>query len=199
MSDTTLDAGYWEDRYLHNQTGWDIGYPSTALVDYFHTLKQELRILIPGCGNAWEAMYLHQHGFEQVHILDFAPSAIEHFKLRNPDFPAAHCHCEDFFLHTGHYDLIVEQTFFCALTPALRPAYVRKMRELLVPEGILAGLLFNCTFENPGPPFGGRTEDYRLLLENQFLTIQITPCEKSIPPRQGREVFFEASGLKTDK
>ena len=40
-----------------------------------------------------------------------------------------------FFEHNKKYDLILEQTFFCALNPALRRAYVAKVYELLNVNG----------------------------------------------------------------
>jgi len=64
----------------------------------------------------------------------------------------------DFFNHKGEYDLIIEQTFFCALPPTMRQKYVWKMHELLAKDGILAGLLFNRKFE-VSPPFGGSQEE----------------------------------------
>ena len=53
----------------------------------------------------------------------------------------------DFFAHKGKYDLIIEQTFFCALPPTMRQKFVWKMHQLLADEGKLAGLLFNRAFE----------------------------------------------------
>ena len=51
-----LDRAYWNNRYKEKRTGWDIGYASTPLVKYFKRLTDKVtRILIPGCGNAYEA------------------------------------------------------------------------------------------------------------------------------------------------
>ncbi len=55
----TLDKTYWKYRYQQKQTGWDIGFASTPLVTYFdHLNDKDIKILIPGCGNAYEAEYL---------------------------------------------------------------------------------------------------------------------------------------------
>lgn len=64
------------------------------------------------------------------------------------------------------------------------------MSELLAPEGILAGLLFNRDFGNPLPPFGGSEEGYRSLFENQFEIQKLQACDRSIPQRAGSELFF---------
>lgn len=54
MSETLLDAHYWNERYQNSATGWDIGAVSTPLKEYIDQLdSKEIRILIPGCGNAY--------------------------------------------------------------------------------------------------------------------------------------------------
>jgi hypothetical protein len=43
---------YWEERYLKNEIGWDIGAVSTPLKEYIDQLTNKAcRILIPGAGN----------------------------------------------------------------------------------------------------------------------------------------------------
>ena len=52
-----MDLGkeYWEKRWKQDETGWDIGYPSTPISSYFDQItNKDARILIPGCGNGWE-------------------------------------------------------------------------------------------------------------------------------------------------
>ncbi|WP_412783757.1 hypothetical protein, partial [Aeromonas sanarellii] len=61
----------------------------------------------------------------------------------------------DFFELDDKFDLILEQTFFCALDPELRNQYATKMYNLLNTNGKIAGLLFNFPLTNEGPPFGG--------------------------------------------
>ncbi|MCU0435755.1 MAG: TPMT family class I SAM-dependent methyltransferase [Bacteroidia bacterium] len=185
-----LGREYWNQRWLEQQTGWDIGSASAPLTDFaLHLNNRSLRILIPGAGNAWEAEFLFRHGFTHVHVLDIAPQAIAAFQTRVPDFPAAQLINGDFFAHTGHYDLILEQTFFCALHPSLRKAYVQKMHSLLAPGGTLAGVLFDAGFEG-GPPFGGSAAEYRSLFEPYFELHTLETARNSIQPRAGREVFI---------
>ncbi|HXH19987.1 MAG TPA: hypothetical protein VNJ07_12995 [Chitinophagales bacterium] len=38
------------------------------------------------------------------------------------DIPVVRLIHRDFFKHQGRYDLIIEQTFFCAINPKPRPA-----------------------------------------------------------------------------
>ena len=83
----------------------------------------------------------------------------------------------------------VEQTFFCALNPAERPAYAKKMSELLVPGGKVAGVLFDAEFEG-GPPFGGNREEYSRYFVPFFKIKTLERCYNSIKPRAGRELFM---------
>lgn len=191
MTEPKLDPDYWNSRYKESDAGWDLGAVSTPLKAFFDSLKdKDLSILIPGAGNSYEGEYLLQNGFTNVTILDYAPEAIEGFKKRVGDNKHVHLVCGDFFEHTGQYDLIVEQTFFCALNPGLRSAYSHKMEELLKPGGKLCGLLFTTVPNPQGPPFGGSEKEYRHLFSEKFTIEKLEPCYNSIPPRAGRELFF---------
>jgi SAM-dependent methyltransferase len=191
MSEPFLSSAYWNHRYLENQTGWDIGYASPALVNFALQFPKDSRILIPGCGKAWEAEALHEAGFTHVFILDFAPEALAAFAERVAGFPKEHLLQGDFFHHKGQYDLILEQTFFCAINRELRPDYVKQMLQLLAPGGLLAGLLFRTEFEREGPPFGGTPEEYRKLFESGFEILKLELCKNSILPRLNNEVWME--------
>jgi SAM-dependent methyltransferase len=189
-----LNASYWEQRYASGQTGWNIGYASPALVEFVHKEfpDKAMRILIPGAGNGHEAEWLFKHGYEQVYILDIAQAPLMELRTRMPLLPESHLIHGDFFEHQGQYDLILEQTFFCALDPTLRPAYVKHMHKLLKPEGHLAGLLFCVPMNDNQPPFGGSVEEYTALFSSKFHLKSMLPCAHSIPQRLGNEVFFEA-------
>jgi hypothetical protein len=100
-------------------------------------------------------------------VIDIAPTLVEKLKEKFKNTTAIRIIQGDFFEHKGSYDLILEQTFFCALPPQMRQKYVWKMHQLLADEGILAGLLFNKTFES-GPPFGGSKEEYEKLIDKLF-------------------------------
>lgn len=183
---------YWQQRYLSNQTGWDAGGITTPLKEYFDSLQNKgQRILIPGGGNGYEAEYLHQQGFTQVYLVDIALQPLQNFARRVPDFPEGHLLHQDFFTLHEHFDLMVEQTFFCALDPGLRAAYARKAASLLQPNGTLAGLLFDTHFERQGPPFGGDRQEYVKYFEPYFTFKHFERAYNSIPPRQGSELFIE--------
>src|SRR5690554_3722073 len=129
---TDIDELYWLERCENSETGSDIGYASTTIAEYIDQLEDtNLKILIPGCGNAYEGEYLINKGFRNTYVIDIAPGAFKNLKNRFPDFPEENMILGDFFEHSKKYDLIIEQTFFCALSPRLRRAYSEKMYSLL--------------------------------------------------------------------
>jgi len=181
---------FWNNRHQTGETAWDIGYPSPPLKEYLDQIADKsLRILIPGAGNAWEAEYAWKQGFSRVEVVDIAPEAIAAFKQRVPDFPASQLHLLDFFELNNQYDLVIEQTFFCAIDPALRIKYVEKMHEILVPGGKLVGVMFDAPMNSDRPPFGGNSQDYMTMFSSLFREVNIAPCYNSIAPRSGREAF----------
>lgn len=187
-----LNASYWEERYQSAQTGWDIGYPSPALIEYFkRSVPKDASILIPGAGRAYEAEWLLNNEYSKVTIVEWSATAIEQALERAPVLKRAELVVGDFFTHDGQYDCIMEQTFFCALNPSQRPDYAKKMKSLLKPEGVLMGLLFNFPLSEQGPPFGGSEEEYQSLFDKHFEIRSLAIATNSIKPRQGREFFIE--------
>lgn len=188
---TLLSSEYWNQRYLNNEFAWDIGEVSTPLKTYIEQLKDKyLKILIPGAGNAYEADFLMELGFKNVSVLDFAKAPLDNIKKRNPAIKDEQLIEADFFEHHGQYDLIIEQTFFCALNPTLRHKYVEHMNALLKPGGKLVGVLFNDVLNSDRPPFGGNKMEYLELFEPVFKIKTFEKCYNSIKPRADRELFM---------
>ncbi len=186
-----LDKDFWEYRYKNNLTGWDMGVVSPPIKAYVDQLKdKDIKILIPGAGKSHEAEYLLQQGFSDITVIDISSLLINQLKEQFKDNPEI-CLIEgDFFAHSGQYDLILEQTFFCTLYPENRPKYVDKMNTLLKKEGKLCGVLFDRIFEG-GPPFGGRKIDYQPLFSSRFKINKMEPCYNSHPARKGTELWID--------
>lgn len=186
------DESYWQERWEEGQTGWDIGHAAPALIEFAQCFSdQAIRILIPGCGNGYEAEELFKAGYENTFVVDLAHGAFESLKKRFPQFPKENMILGDFFELEDTYDLILEQTFFCALDPSLRSAYAKKMSELLVPGGTLAGVLFDDVLFTDHPPFGGNKEEYLTYFEDSFEVKTLETARNSIKPREGRELFIQ--------
>jgi len=185
-----LNKEYWENRYETNSAKWDIGYVSTPLKEYIDQLEnKDIKILIPGAGNAYELDYLIEKGFRNVTVIDFAQQPIDAIIKRNK-LLEKHLIQDDFFKHSESYDLIIEQTFFCALNPNLRENYVSKMHDLLSEKGKITGLLFNFPLTEDGPPFGGSREEYVNLFSEKFTIKTLETAYNSIKPRANTELFF---------
>ncbi|WP_070136885.1 methyltransferase [Crocinitomix algicola] len=185
-----MSKNYWNNRWKNRETGWDIGAVSAPLKAYFDQIEDKsLRILIPGCGSAYEAEYLMENGFSNTHIVEISPEAVKVFKNRYPSFPKHQIFEKDFFELNEKFDLIVEQTFFCAIPPSMRTLYVEKMHDLLNENGKLIGLLFDFPLDQ-GPPYGGSKKEYTTLFEPYFELEKLEQAYNSIPPRAGREFFI---------
>ena len=186
-----LDQTYWDNQYQANATGWDLGQVSPPIKTYIDTIEnKEAKILIPGCGNTYEAEYLIQQGFTNVTVIDIAPTLVENLKKKFANNNNIKVVLGDFFEHIDKYDFIIEQTFFCALSPTMRQKYVWKMHQLLSNNGKLIGLLFNREFE-VSPPFGGNLNEYEQLFQKAFEFNSISLAGNSIPSRANTELFFE--------
>lgn len=186
-----LDQDYWDAQYKAKATGWDLGTVSPPIQEFIDTIKDKnSAILIPGGGNSYEAEYLLQQGFTNITVIDIAPTLIEVLQQKFVNNPNINIILGDFFGHKGQYDWIIEQTFFCALPPTMRPKYVWKMHQLLAPKGKIAGLLFNREFEE-GPPFGGNKVEYSNLFSGAFTIGKMEICANSVAPRANSELFIE--------
>lgn len=191
-----LNENYWTERYQEGQTGWDIGTASTPLKEYINQLEDKsIRILIPGAGNGHEALYLQEQGFQNVSVIDISKAPLDTLQEKLGASSAVKIYHADFFQTNtdyfgGGFDLILEQTFFCALNPTLRAAYVKQMHQLLCTGGKLAGVLFNIPLFEDHPPFGGHLSEYKPLFSPYFHFKHFDACYNSIAPRANNELFI---------
>ena len=182
---------FWNNQYDTGVTGWDLGAISPPIKSYVDQLRdKDMRILIPGCGNGYEASYLLQLGFTNITVIDIAPTLVAHLKEKFAGHPNIKIVMGDFFEHKGMYDLVLEQTFFCAIIPAMRKDYAAKMKALLAPNGKLVGVLFDREFEQAGPPFGGIKCEYLPIFEKDFIFKTFELCHNSYVKRKGTELFI---------
>ncbi len=185
-----MDNQYWNQRYEAGNTPWDAGAITPPLRAYIDQLTDsQAHILLPGAGNGHEAVYLYQKGFRNLYLCDWAARPLAELATRLPDLPPENLICCDFFELELKVDLILEQTFFCALPRSRRQEYAQKTAALLQPNAKLAGVLFASEFEQQGPPFGGTATEYRELFAPFFDLLHLEPCYNSIQPRSGNELF----------
>ena len=187
-----LDSKYWNNRYEQFDTGWDVGSITPPLEEYFSSFKMfNSKILVIGAGNGYEVEYLHNNNFLNVYYLDFSKKACSNFKNRVPSFPDQNILCKDFFNLKGKFDLIIEQTFFCAIKKNKRKLYVEKVYDLLKSKGKLVGLLFDREFEDDHPPLE-RLKNYILIFLKITLVLKFLKIVKnSLNSRKDHEIFIE--------
>ena len=186
-----LNADFWDNRYQSNDIGWDLGTISPPLQAYFDQLTNlDLKILIPGGGNSYEAEYLYNKGFKNIFVVDLSKTALDNLKARVPDFPSSNLILNNFFDLNMTFDLIIEQTFFCAIDPSLRSDYAKKASEILNSKGNVSGLLFDAVLNTTHPPFGGSKTEYLGYFKPFFEIKIMDEAYNSIKPRAGRELFF---------
>jgi len=186
LAQDSSKSDFWESRYRDHTTPWDAGKVPDALRDYTKRIKSGSRILIPGCGSAYEAGYLAENGFD-VLAIDFSPAAVELAKKNLFRFGDI-VRLADFFEfdYGKPYEVIYERAFLCALPPRMWPQYAPRMAQLLRPGGELAGFFFFRETEK-GPPFGTTPEALHALLEPHFDLVEDRMATDSIPVFQDAE------------
>ena len=195
------DAAFWAELYRIGDTGWDQGGPSPGLLDF---LKDDLsaqhaaplqtgRALVPGCGHGHDARALAAAGFDVtgLDVVEFAvreaarragAEGLKKIRFVQADFlnPPARLR--------GPYDLIFENTFFCAIDPDHRDRYVESAASLLKPGGFLLGVFYTIRPET-GPPFGATREELVERFGRRF-TLIMDRVPRSISRREGKELLM---------
>lgn len=186
---------FWDERFGAEFTPWDARGVPAGFLRWLEAagLHAGARVLIPGCGSAYEAATLASRGCEVLAIdysraaIDQArrvlPSAIADRVLRQADF---------FAFAAAPFDCIYERAFFAALPPRLWPAWAQRCAQLLRPGGVLAGFFFiDAAVAEPrrGPPFAATAAEIETLLGSAFDRVQAleVPAAESTPVFAGRE------------
>jgi SAM-dependent methyltransferase len=177
---------FWEIRYQDKFIPWDAGKVPESLRRYLPVLETGARVLVPGCGSAYEARYLAGNGFD-VLAIDFSPAAVELAKKNLGEFGNVVQLADFFAFDPGKpFDAIYERAFLCALPRKMWDAYARRCAELLKPGGVIAGFFFFA--ESPkGPPFGTSQVELDALLGLAFARIEDSPVTDSIDVFSGKE------------
>ena len=105
---------------------------------------------------------------------------------RLPTFPEANLFHLDFFEFSGKFDLIIEQTFFCAIDKSLRANYAEQISTLLNVDGKLVGLMFDAPLNIENPPFGGSTDEYKAYFSPYFKHVDSAKLVGALLPSSGR-------------
>lgn len=187
---------FWSQIYQQETPKWDLGKPAPALVDMLPRLKlPKSRVLVLGCGLGHDAAFFAENG-HVVTAVDMSPDAIKGARSLYADrYPQITWIEADLFKlsHEHHqaYDLVFEQTCYCAINPTLRDELILKWRQFLANQGHLLGVFFAME-KKQGPPFGGTEWELRERLKKHFQFIFWGRWNKSIDRRNGKELLIYA-------
>ena len=173
-------SSYWENRYLKNDKPWDAGNTPRELQDYLSGMQKTGRVLIPGCGSAYEARTFSEAGFE-VHAIDFCSSAVQLAKQTMGEWHKCVTLGDFFSFDFGDlaFDIVYERAFLCALPPSLRLQYAKRITELLRVGGQLVGF-FVYSQEKSGPPFGLKPGELNAILGERFTLVTDNKARSSV-------------------
>jgi len=182
----------WEANYQKNETPWEKGTPSPGLVDFLRTEPVRGRVLVPGCGFGHDVRALAATADEVVG-LDIAPSAVKAARTF-PTVGGENYEIADLFALPprlrGSFDCVWEHTCFCAIEPAMRPAYVAAVAGALKPGGHLLAVFYldpGHAHPDEGPPFGTTTAELDTFFAPRFTLLREWLPKSAYPGREGRE------------
>lgn len=184
----------WNEQYAIGETPWDKGEPSPPLLEALGRLEISGRILVPGCGTGHDVRALAGQGAHVVG-LDIAALAIERARTIAPVAGEEYV-CGDLFdlpaSLRGTFDAVFEHTCFCAIDPAMRPAYVAAVHGALRPGGLLYAVFYldpGNASPDEGPPFETSVAELDRLFLPTFDLVEEWLPTAAYPGREGREWF----------
>ncbi|MBI3993057.1 MAG: methyltransferase domain-containing protein [Candidatus Lambdaproteobacteria bacterium] len=188
MTDTYKYIDFWNAKYAAGHTPWDLGQvsrPVQRLVE--RHFPPAGRVVIPGAGRGYEAIYLAQRGY-QVTAIDYADEAVRHLReeARRSGLSVDVQQRDMFEIppdQRGAYDVLLEQTCFCAINPRDWPKYEWMAGQLLKHGGRLLGVFMEVPFDK-GPPFNCPPDAVRAMFPAQRWRLDgHAPVD---PPESGR-------------
>ena len=182
---------FWETRIRSGRMPWDKGGAQVDLLDYLaETPSSGERVLIPGCGTAYEVEAFSAAGYEVVGI-DFCEAAVE--MARNTLGSLGETIVLGDFLTFDFgappFDVIYERAFLCSLPPDLWPRYARRISELLQEGGWLVGYFYYGPRDDDGPPFGLLPDELGSLFDGAFACVVDREARDSVSVFVGNERF----------
>jgi SAM-dependent methyltransferase len=182
----------WEAQYQKGETPWEKGAPSPGLVDFLATEPVRGSVLVPGCGFGHDVRALTSTA-DAVVGFDLSTSAIAAAR-RLPRVGGERYVQGDLFALPadlrGAFDWVFEHTCFCAIDPALRPAYVEAVAGALRPRGKLLAVFYldpGHASPDEGPPFGVSLAELDRLFLPRFTLVREWSPARTYPGREGRE------------
>ncbi len=179
-------AEFWDLRYEARFQPWDAhGIPGQLRA--YVAARTPRRVLVPGCGSAWDVRLFAESGWTVLGI-DFSAEAIAAARPVLGRF-AGCARQADFFapIAEAPFDVVYERAFLCALPRRLWGAWGARMAELVKPGGELAGFFFLDAGDR-GPPFPLHSQgELDALLHPAFERMEDAGVADSLKVFEGRE------------
>ena len=170
-----MNPDFWHQRWLKGETGWHQEEINPHLQSFWPALglTAGAKVLVPLCGKSRDMLWLAGEGYRVLGV-EISPLGVEAFFAENglsPEISTAppfrryrvdelEILCGDFFdLGTDQVSgvtALFDRASLIALPPAMRPAYVRHLHNLLPAKTEVKGLLVTLDYEQSewaGPPF----------------------------------------------
>ncbi len=191
------DSEFWNQKYIINDTSWDLHGPTPYFSEWIKLQTPPLKICILGAGNGYDAFHFSSLGHD-VTAVDFADEPIKFMNQKSKELSQSINVVQDDIFNLPHqysetFDIVFEQTCFCAINPRRREEYVKMVHSILNRDGRFVGFLFpiNKDENEGGPPFAVKLEKTLPLFEKYFNLLAKYFPDKSITQRKGNEFFVE--------
>ncbi len=178
---------FWDIHYREGRIPWDAGGVPRALRDYVTGTPSPGRVLVPGCGSAYEGRFFAEAGFD-VLAIDFSPAAVKMARQTLEPWREAVALGDFFSYDFGDepFAIVYERAFLCSLPRHLWPRYAMRVADVLRAGGRFLGYFFHGE-EAGGPPFGLKRGELGTLLGKAFMPIVDVEVEDSVPIFAGKE------------
>lgn len=194
MTDAVDHPGFWDEKYVNGQTGWDLKTPTpifTGLLDESMFIKP-CKMLISGCGKGYDAVAAALRGFDVTGV-DFSAAAISFAAVLAEDANVKiNFIVEDIFNLSEEiysFDAVYDYATFCAINPERREEYANKLARLIKPGGKFIAILFPIDGREGGPPFDIDPVEFYTTFSRHFKLEYSSRFINSIKPRSGKEML----------
>ncbi|RRJ85317.1 methyltransferase domain-containing protein [Aestuariirhabdus litorea] len=180
-------AEFWDLRIAEGVMPWDCGGVPRQLAHWIGNAPTPARVVIPGCGSAYEAVAFANAGWG-VTAIDFSAEAIA-IARQQIGTAKVELREEDVFtspVQEVPVELVYERAFLAAIPPALRSAYAQWVTRQVRPGGLLVGY-FLLGESRRGPPFPISEAELEALLSPAFDCIDRQPVSDSLAVFQGQD------------
>jgi SAM-dependent methyltransferase len=181
---------FWDERFAAGFTPWDARGVPPAFARWLAGagLCAGTRVLLPGCGAAYEVAALATRGCD-VLAIDYSALATERAReALGADFGTRVRQADFFAFDAAPFDWIYERAFLAALPPRLWAAWAQRCAQLLRPGGSMAGFFFvdeAAAEPRRGPPFAATSAELHRLLGSSFDLVS----DEAVAPAESTAVF----------